>query len=220
MPTIKCFTCGKEVFKKPYLIRRAEKHFCSSHCRGLYYSVGNRHPSWKGGKYKKEGYVYVWAPDHPYTNARGYVAEHRLVMEQKIGRFLKPEETPHHIDGDHGNNSPDNLMLFENHSEHRKYESKIFHASKYAHLACDHCGKHFDRLKSQMKEGKQYCSWECKSAAYVPPLRNRVTVACPICSKKFRRTAKRIIPGVSCCSHTCATTLMNRNLAQRKQQQV
>lgn len=36
---------------------------------------------------------------------------HRIVMERKIGRPLTSDEIVHHIDGDHRNNDPDNLMV-------------------------------------------------------------------------------------------------------------
>lgn len=56
------------------------------------------------------GYVQVWKPEHP--NARnGYVPEHRLVMEKKLGRYLNENETVHHIDGNKLNNDEGNLQL-------------------------------------------------------------------------------------------------------------
>ena len=51
-----------------------------------------------------------------------WIFEHRLVVENFIGRELENRETVHHIDGNKQNNSINNLMLFPNHSEHMSFE--------------------------------------------------------------------------------------------------
>src|SRR6516225_5321931 len=51
------------------------------------------------------GYVMLRMPDHPQAN-RGYVLEHRWIMEQKLGRPLTPGETIHHINHDKTDNRP------------------------------------------------------------------------------------------------------------------
>lgn len=50
--------------------------------------------------------------------------EHRTVMEQILGRPLRPGEVVHHIDGNKRNNSPDNLMLFASQTEHARWHKK------------------------------------------------------------------------------------------------
>lgn len=67
---------------------------------------------WKGGRMvSKRGYIRIYFPSHPRANSDGYVPEHWLVMEQKLGRNLTPNEQIHHINGNPSDNSPDNLML-------------------------------------------------------------------------------------------------------------
>jgi len=81
---------------------------------------GVKSPNWKGGKKIIKGYISVYAKNHPFAHKSGDVYEHRLVMEKKIGRYLKPEEVVHHIDRNTFNNHPSNLQLFANQSEHSK----------------------------------------------------------------------------------------------------
>lgn len=78
-----------------------------------------RNHFWNGGRtVDKHGYILVKAPDHPHANYQGYVREHRLVMEQKLGRYLEPGEVVDHIDGNTSNNDPSNLRLFASNAEH------------------------------------------------------------------------------------------------------
>jgi len=68
---------------------------------------------WRGGRtHTEEGYVRVQAPEHPAATTRGYVSEHRLVMEAKLGRYLLPDENVHHINGVKDDNRPENLELW------------------------------------------------------------------------------------------------------------
>jgi len=80
-------------------------------------------PFWSGGKtVDKHGYILIKSPDHPFANRHGYVREHRLVMEKKLGRYLTRLEVVHHKDKDVANNDPDNLELFSENAEHLKHE--------------------------------------------------------------------------------------------------
>jgi hypothetical protein len=80
---------------------------------------GKRNGNWKGGHgITDSGYIKVCCPNHPHRDARGYVFEHRLVMESKLGRYLTEEEVVHHKDYDRKNNRIENLMLFSNQKAH------------------------------------------------------------------------------------------------------
>tara|TARA_Y100000310_G_scaffold338573_2_gene428579 strand:- start:94 stop:888 length:795 start_codon:yes stop_codon:yes gene_type:complete len=82
----------------------------------------------KPQRFKKSGYWVVKAEGHPKAYEREYYYEHRLVMENHIGRYLREDELVHHIDGDKLNNDIKNLELKtrEEHSSHHLPKSKIF----------------------------------------------------------------------------------------------
>ena len=103
-----------------------QKHGIAVRPRGPRPGPGNS--QWKGGRVlDKDGYWLVWHPDHPHarnrkTHGAGYVLEHRLVMEQQIGRYLEPSEVVHHRNNDNGDNRPENLELFATNGEHLRHE--------------------------------------------------------------------------------------------------
>lgn len=83
---------------------------------------GEEHPEWKGGRRIQGGYVYIYMPDHPYATGNKVVLEHRLVMEQILGRYLLPGEVVHHRNGDRMDNRPENLEVFATNAEHLRHE--------------------------------------------------------------------------------------------------
>lgn len=66
-----------------------------------------QNPNWKGGLTRhKAGYIMTLVPE------RGYVFDHRLVMEEIIGRPLLDTENVHHKNGVKDDNRPENLELW------------------------------------------------------------------------------------------------------------
>ena len=68
---------------------------------------------WKGGRYKDNtsGRVWIYSPDHPSCTKKGYVLEHRLVMEKFIGRYLRLNEIIHHKNKIVDDNRLENLEI-------------------------------------------------------------------------------------------------------------
>jgi len=129
--TNSCDTCGVAILKTS---QHCQKHVprtkewrekISNKIKGLKRELrtGEDAPGWKGGKTNCNGYVYVCAYNHPNKNASGYVAEHRLVLEEKIGRLLEKWETVHHKNGIRTDNRAENLEILSL-SDHMKEHAK------------------------------------------------------------------------------------------------
>ena len=60
-----------------------------------------------------QGYVWQYVGrDHPMSNHRGYAAQHRVVMAERIGRPLLVNENVHHLNGVRNDNREENLELW------------------------------------------------------------------------------------------------------------
>jgi hypothetical protein len=81
---------------------------------------GSLHKGWKGGRtVNKDGYVEVYSPGHPQAKKHThYILEHRLVMEEYLGRFLLRKEVVHHKNGVKTDNRTKNLEVFESNAKH------------------------------------------------------------------------------------------------------
>lgn len=178
-----CIQCNKTFYVPNY--RKDTAKFCSYGCGGKYryendrsiqvafkhdYN-GSNHPQWKGGRtINTQGYVLIYSPNHPYKDLRNCVRQHRLVMEKHLGRYLLPNETVHHKNGNKQDNRLKNLQLLT------KSEHDILHGKLYSEKAkarriqktCAYCKKAFDVPKSlsRIKCCSQSCAkhyqWETK----------------------------------------------------------
>lgn len=108
--------------KKVFDGKRSRDKYCSKECYWPNVSsnmTGEKHHNWKNGKSKTvAGYITV-SVGHGKQRL-----EHRVVMEEHIGRKLKKSEHVHHINGDKSDNRIENLVVL-GHSEHNR-----LHATK------------------------------------------------------------------------------------------
>lgn len=111
---------------------------------------GSEAANWRGGR-RRGGhggeYILILQRDHPFATLEGYVMEHRLVMEKKIGRYLEPNEIVHHKNGKKDDNRINNLELV-NRKEHAKIHFdavKELDRLKNIILNCKNCKKMYEK---------------------------------------------------------------------------
>lgn len=110
MKTI-CLVCKITFNALPAVLKKGHGKYCSLNCRNTTYA-GAGNPKWRGGKFTdQDGYILVKNRSHPFADNRGYIREHRLVMEEKLGRYLKPTEHIDHVNRIKSDNRLVNLRL-------------------------------------------------------------------------------------------------------------
>jgi hypothetical protein len=89
-------------------------------------------------KIKRSGYWYIHLPAHPFSGKQGYFAEHRLVMERKLGRYLTRKEVVHHLNHIKTDNRAENLCLSASAGQHiLKFHKEVLQKASAACVGRD-----------------------------------------------------------------------------------
>lgn len=140
---------AKSKIVRAWMAENQGKHFCECGCGGvieikIHHSArgipqfinghisriknpmsgmtGDKNPNYMGGRYvNNAGYVCVLIPGPGRSE---YILEHRLVMEQHLGRKLKNEEVVHHKNRNKLDNRIENLELTNN-AEHSSLHARL-----------------------------------------------------------------------------------------------
>ena len=113
----KCETCNALCNKWARFCKKCYKLFLLEHNRKIIKMRWKNHNAF----HYTNGYKVIKVFNHPFANNRGYIYEHRLMMEKKLGRYLQPIEIVHHIDNNKLNNKIENLKLFSSTNEHTQF---------------------------------------------------------------------------------------------------
>lgn len=104
-----CENCGDKFEFKLAKSAWTAGRFCTVGCAREF----RRDAATGSKKMSSDGYVLVFLPDHPSAQpSSGFIFEHRLVMEEKLGRSLLPGENVHHRNGQGDDNRIENLELW------------------------------------------------------------------------------------------------------------
>lgn len=117
-----CAVCGQVTLAHASNIRKYARSVCSAECKRKHRTKPDGAVKFKRGR--AGGHVLEKAASHPYAK-KGFVAQHRLVVERHIGRVLAPHERVHHINCIQDDNRIENLHLCTSVMDHNSSHASL-----------------------------------------------------------------------------------------------
>lgn len=119
-------TCTLDECREPYVALG----FCREHYyRFTKYGDPLFVPARPDRRMEKDGYIYIYRPEHPNASSKGLIPEHRYVMSEHMGRPLLDHENVHHRNGIRDDNKIENLELW---STHQPYGQRVSDKLRFA----------------------------------------------------------------------------------------
>jgi hypothetical protein len=125
---IPCARCGMTF--RPL---NSRMRFCGKKCATK--TTAENRTTTKGWTRSSRGYILAYRPEHPRAGTTGYIMQHRLVMEEILGRPLRRAEVVHHRNGIRDDNRPENLELLT-----KKAHDKLPKSRRNRIVKCPCCG--------------------------------------------------------------------------------
>lgn len=123
---------------------------------------GDKSHRWKGGQFiDTDGYRKIRVENHPRKrnyNGVVYIAEHILVMEKHLGRYLEKDEVVHHINRNRLDNRIENLQVMT-HREH----SKLHNTKNMSDRVCLICFKNTSVYRKWFLHLDTKKKWICRT---------------------------------------------------------
>ena len=102
------------LFKRYNIPKRKMGYWLPDRVKPIYeIKIGENIHSVTGKQTNSNGYVLLRIKSHPKSSRDGLIMEHRVVMEQKLGRYLKDSEIVHHKNEIKNDNRIENLEVME-----------------------------------------------------------------------------------------------------------
>jgi hypothetical protein len=135
-----------ELCHTPFQVTKTKKRFCSVSCSSR--STSQTRSTTKGFVITPKGYKLLYKPEHPMASKNGYLAEHRYVMAEHLGRTLSSNEVVHHKNGNKMDNRVENLEVLSKRTHDALPRPR-------GSLECPHCGGDVPIAKKEWRALKE-----------------------------------------------------------------